>query len=121
MHYMLLAYIEPAASASFAELTPAERAERTAPYVAYRQALQAADVYVASGPLQAATTATTLRRDAGGAMQVLDGPFAETKEQLAGFFLIDVPDLDAALRWAKECPVLHHGACEVRPMSAMPT
>jgi len=50
---------------------------------------------------------------------VLDGPYAETKEQLGGYFLIDVPDLDAALSWAARCPAAGHGAVEVRPIWGM--
>ena len=51
-----------------------------------------------------------------GKTQVLDGPYVETKEQLGGYFLIDVPDLDAALAWAARCPGASHGAVEVRPI-----
>ena len=58
-------------------------------------------------------------RQAGGASTVIDGPFAESKEQLAGYYLIDVPDLDAALEWAKRMP-LGDGSVEVRPVSMMP-
>jgi hypothetical protein len=50
---------------------------------------------------------------------VLNGPFAETKEQLGGYYLIEAPDLDAALAWAKRCPGTQHGAIEVRPVWAM--
>ena len=57
-------------------------------------------------------------RFSGGKRTVVDGPFAETKEQLAGYFLIDVADLDAALSWATRNPVAAHGAIEVRPVWA---
>jgi hypothetical protein len=54
-----------------------------------------------------------------GKTQVLNGPYVETKEQLGGYFLIDVPDLDAALSWAARCPGSSHGVVEVRPIWAM--
>jgi len=58
-------------------------------------------------------------RVADGKTQVLDGPYAETKEQLAGYYLIDVPDLDAALSWAARCPGASVGSIEVRPIWVM--
>jgi hypothetical protein len=58
-------------------------------------------------------------RAPGGKTSVLNGPFAETKEQLGGYYLIEAPDLDAALAWAKRCPGAQHGAIEVRPVWAM--
>ncbi len=62
-------------------------------------------------------SATTVRA-ADGKTKVLDGPYVETKEQLGGYFLIDVPDLDAALSWAARCPGASHGVVEVRPIWA---
>jgi hypothetical protein len=61
-------------------------------------------------------TATTIRTAAGGAKTVHDGPFAETKEQLGGFYLVEAPDLDAALEIAKKVPVFRTGSVEVRPV-----
>ena len=58
-------------------------------------------------------------RVADGKTQVLDGPYAEAKEQLGGYYLIDVPDLDAALAWAARCPGAAHGTIEVRPLWPM--
>jgi hypothetical protein len=58
-------------------------------------------------------------RASGGKTNVLDGPYAETKEQLGGYYMIEVPDLDAALSWAARCPGASHGAIEVRPIRAM--
>lgn len=81
---------------------------------AYGRALEAAGVLVAAEVLQHQHATTTVRvRD--GAIQVQDGPFAETKEALAGVIVIDVPDLDAALAWAEKCPGATYGAVEVRP------
>jgi hypothetical protein len=66
--------------------------------------------------LKATATATTVRTQPGGAKTVHDGPFAETKEQLGGFYLIEAPDLDAAIEIAKRVPVYREGSIEVRPV-----
>src|SRR3954466_5579371 len=58
----------------------------------------------------------TTVRTPDGKPQVLDGPYAETKEQLGGYYIVDVPDLDAAISWAMRCPAASHGAVEVRPI-----
>jgi len=90
--------------------------EYQAAYQAYIKAIYGSGVAFAGSGLQdAATTATTLR-EVRGERQIQDGPFADTKEQLAGFLLIDVPDLDKALEWAARCPsVARGGVVEVRP------
>lgn len=81
---------------------------------AYGRALVSAGVLVAAEVLQRSDMTTTVTvRD--GAVQMQDGPFAETKEGLAGVFVIDVPHLDAALAWAEKCPGATYGAVEVRP------
>ncbi|MET4047500.1 hypothetical protein BJD99_20140 [Rhodococcus sp. 1163] len=79
----------------------------------YGKALQSAGVLVAAEVLTnaAATTTITLR---SGSLQIQDGPFADTKEALAGVFVLDVPDLDAALMWAERCPGAQYGVIEVR-------
>jgi len=83
-------------------------------YRAYTQALTEAGVFVGGAPLQPAPLATTIRqRD--GKRHVQDGPYAETKEQLGGYYVIDVPSLDKALDWAARCPAASTGAVEVRP------
>jgi len=77
-----------------------------------------ASVILGSNPLQHTNTARTVRvRD--GKQVDTDGPFAETKEQLGGYYLIDVPDLDAALSWAGRCPGARYGTVEVRPIWVM--
>jgi hypothetical protein len=82
---------------------------------AYGEALQAAGVFVGGAGLESPKAATTVSvRD--GKRQVHDGPYAETKEYLAGFGIIDVPDLDAALEWAARHPAAGYSAVEVRPM-----
>jgi hypothetical protein len=77
-----------------------------------------AGVIKGSNRLQPTSTATTVR-NTNGKSQVLDGPYVDSKEQLGGYFLIDVPNLDAALSWAARCPAVHHGAVEVRPVWSM--
>lgn len=86
---------------------------------AYLGALRTSGVAVNGHGLQSRSTATTLRlRD--GQRQVQDGPFPDTKEQLGGYFVIDVPSLDDALEWAARCPVAATGAVEVRPVLVPP-
>jgi len=83
-------------------------------YRAYTKALADAGIMVGGAGLQPPAAATTVRqRDAK--RQVQDGPYAETKEQLGGFYVINVPDLDTALEWAARCPGAAGGAVEVRP------
>ena len=86
-----------------------------AAYAAYTEALRKAGALKGSDRLRPTSSATTVRM-ANGKAQVLDGPYAESKEQLGGYFLIDVPDLDAAISWAARCPAANHGAVEVRPV-----
>jgi hypothetical protein len=87
-------------------------------YAAYAGALEEAGVHRGGECLHPTHTATTVRLE-NGTPQVQDGPFPDTKEQLGGFFLIDVPDLDAALSWAARCPAASRCAVEVRPVLAM--
>ena len=82
---------------------------------AYYKALVEADVYVGGAPLKQAATATTVRLREGR-RQVQDGPFAEAKEELGGFLILELPSLDAALDWAARCPAAAGGAMEIRPM-----
>jgi hypothetical protein len=115
MQYMLAIYGDERA----AESTPREQTtEIVNAYMAYTKALQDAKVLVGSNRLRPTSAATTVRT-VDGQTKVLDGPFAETKEQLGGYYLIDVPDLDAALSWAKRCPAARYGTVEVRPIWVM--
>ena len=98
--------------------TATDTAQMLAAYGAYYEAMAKAGVMVSGERLQPATSATTVRVKAGKT-EVLDGPYADTKEQLGGYFVIDVPDLDAALDWAARCPGASHGCIEVRPIWAM--
>lgn len=83
---------------------------------AYYKALVEAGVYVGGNPLESPETATTVRLKEGK-RRVQDGPIAETKEQLGGFTILELPSLDAALEWAARCPAASIGAVEVRPLS----
>ncbi len=83
---------------------------------AYHKALVEAGIYVDGNPLHLPETGTTVRlRD--GRRQIQDGPYANTKEQLAGFSILELPSLDAALEWAARCPAASFGAVEVRPLA----
>jgi hypothetical protein len=85
---------------------------------AYHKALQEAKVITGGASLQPGNMGTTLRIKQGK-RQVQDGPYADTKEQLGGYMIFDVPDLDTALDWAARCPAAEYGAVEVRPIKKM--
>jgi hypothetical protein len=116
MQYLLLIYSQ---ENGWSKMTPAEQEQGIAAYMAYSEALGKAGVLKGSHRLQASAAATTVHV-ADGKTQVVDGPYADTKEQLGGYYLIDVPDLDAALAWAARCPGAAHGIVEVRPSWCMP-
>jgi hypothetical protein len=87
-------------------------------YEAYTKALQGAGALLAGDRLRPTDSASTVRvRE--GKTQVLDGPYAETKEQLGGYYIVEAEDLDAALDWAARCPGAASGAVEVRPLWRM--
>jgi len=115
MKYLLLIYGNEAAMQSASK---SDVDQMHAAYMAYTDALQKAGVIAGGERLHRSTAATTVRV-ADGKTKVLDGPYAETKEQLGGFYMIDVPDLDAALSWAARCPGASYGVMEVRPIWAM--
>lgn len=87
-------------------------------YRAYTKALADAGVMIGGAGLQPPRLATTVRQH-DGKRQVQDGPYAESKEQLGGYYVIEVPDLDRALEWAARCPAAATGAVEVRPNLSM--
>ena len=91
---------------------------RLAAYGAYMQAMSEAGVVKGGQRLHPTSTATTVRVK-NGKTSVLNGPYAEVKEQLGGYLLIDAPDLDAAISWAARCPGAQDGAIEVRPIWQM--
>ena len=88
--------------------------EGKAAFHAYAAALEEAGVLVSAEVLQPSSQSTAIRH-ANGTLQVQDGPYADTKEQIGGTFVIDVPDLDAALAWAEKCPAAYWGTIEIRP------
>lgn len=120
MQYALLIYTAPETSAEAhagASLTDDGVIDS---WVDYTRTLKDAGALVALQRLQDVETATSVRvRD--GERLLTDGPFIETKEQLLGFYLIDVPNLDAALDWAARMPHVRHGIAEVRPVQPTPT
>jgi hypothetical protein len=107
---LLLHYPQPAVSTVSQEEIDAGKAA----FHAYAKALEDAGVLRSAEVLQqvAKATSVTLKQ---GKLQVQDGPFAETKEAFAGVFMIEVPDLDAALAWAEQCPAARWGTVEIRP------
>ncbi len=112
MRYLLMIHTDEKAM----QAAPKEAAARMmAAYGAYTTALKEAGVYIGGERLHPSSTATVVRaRD--GKTQVLNGPYAEIKEQLGGYYLIEAADLDAALAWAARCPGAAIGAVEVRPI-----
>jgi len=110
MRYMLLIFSDPNQGPPPA--SPEAMAEMMRPWGEYTQALKDAGVYVGGDALQGPDTATSVRGDV-----VTDGPFAETKEQLGGFYMLDCKDLDEALEFAAKIPSLPMGgSVEVRPI-----
>ena len=89
---------------------------RIAAWRAYYKALVEGGVYVGGNALEVSETGTTVRLREGK-RRVQDGPYADTKEQLAGFIIVEVPSVDAALEWAARCPGVAQGAVEVRPLA----
>jgi hypothetical protein len=115
MKYMLMLY---ANESGWSEMTRAQQEEGMAAYTAYAEALTRAGALVGSNRLQPVSTATTVTI-VDGKTRVLDGPYVDSKEQLGGYFMIDVADLDAAIAWAARCPGAGHGVVEVRPIWEM--
>jgi hypothetical protein len=110
--YMLLIYNDPAREPAYG--TPAFQA-MMAGYFELNQQMIADGVLRGGEGLQGVETATSLRVKAGK-VETMDGPFAETKEQLGGYYVVEVPDLDAALKYAARIPSAGHGTIEVRPL-----
>lgn len=112
MKYMMLIYETPQ---NLESRKDAGHDPYVAAWKAYHKALVAAGAYVSGAPLKDVATATTVRLK-DGKRHVQDGPFAEAKDQLGGFTILDVASLDAALEWAARCPAATSGAVEVRPI-----
>ena len=116
MQCMLMLYVD---EAGWPKLSPAEQEQGMAAYNAYTEALTKAGILRGVNRLQPSSGATTVRI-AHGKQQVLDGPFVDSKEQLGGYYVIEVPDLDAAISWAARCPTVTHGVVEVRALFDKP-
>lgn len=113
MRYMMLVYTQETG-----EATADERAQVFAGHVAVQQETARRGILRSAEPLQTTASATTVRVQ-GGKVLITDGPFAETKEQLAGYYILDCADLDEALEWAAKIPSACGGASgcvEVRPI-----
>jgi hypothetical protein len=111
MRYMMLIHHDEVALAN------APQRELWTDYAAFNEALAKAGGQSSAGErLQPASAATTVRI-VGDKTDVLDGPYADTKEQLAGYFMLDVADLDEAIAWAKRCPSSRYGSIEIRPLA----
>ncbi len=113
MQYMLLVYVPD----SDREPAPAEISAMLADYGAFNERLEARKAYVDGSQLAPATSATTVRvRD--GRNVITDGPFAETKEWLGGYYVIEAASLDDALQIGADCPGAKYGSIEIRPLAS---
>jgi hypothetical protein len=112
MKYMLLIYSD---EKQWETMTPAENQATMQEYFAFTRSIQENGQHLAGEGLQPTTTATTVRVR-GGQLQTTDGPFAETREQLGGFYLVDAANLDEAIALAARIPSARVGAIEVRPV-----
>jgi hypothetical protein len=112
MNYMLMLIGE---EPNWENITPAEAQANLEEMGKFNAELEAAGAMVTGGGLEGRSTGTVIRFDTSGATTVTDGPFTETKEQLMGFWIVDCPNLDEALAWAKKVP-LKGASIEVRPL-----
>src|SRR5215217_874717 len=116
MRYVLMDYVS---DAGWTNLTKAEQEQWLGAYRAYMQAMLTAGVLKEAKGLMPASAATTVRV-VNGKTQVLDGPYADSKEQIGGFHIIEAVDLDAAIAWAARSPTALHGLVDVRPLRDTP-
>ncbi|GGD02653.1 YciI family protein [Aquisalinus flavus] len=115
MKYLLALYDD---EKQWMSLSEEEMGEVFAAYGAYSEALEEAGAFVSGEPLEPTHIGQRFRTK-DGRLVVQDGPFSDTKEQLGGYYLIEAPDLDAALDWAAKCPCASYGVVEVRPVWEM--
>ena len=116
MKYMLIIYNDEAADGT---ATPEQMGQHFGGYKAFTEGIKQKGIYVAGDPLQPTSTATTIRQTAKAGALTTDGPYAETKEQLGGYYIVNCPNLDEALACAKQICALHTFsgvAVEVRPV-----
>lgn len=114
--YLLSVYPDP----SVYTMSEEELAPMFAATAAFNDELQATGSFVFAGGLHPAESATVVRADSGGDVTITDGPYAETKEHVGGFWIIEAPDLDAALAWAAKGSAACDGTVEVRPFQDDP-
>jgi len=120
MKYLLLIYNdEAAAAAAMANTPPEEQAAQIHPWYDYGDWLTEKGWFVTGDALQPTSTATSVRM-ADGKPVVTDGPFAETKEQLGGYYILDVANLDEAIEAGARCPGAMYGTIELRPIQEFP-
>ena len=120
MRYMFLIYSR---EIEMGGMSPADMEELRAAHRAVMDETQAKGIFQGAEPLHPTATATTVRME-GGKPLVLDGPFAETKEQLAGYYILDCKDLDEAIAWAAKIPTAckgGEGCVEIRPIMGLPS
>jgi hypothetical protein len=115
MQYLLMLYSEEGAWNNLPEAVQQEGLQQ---YMAYGEALRKAGAYLGSNRLRDSVDATRVSV-ANGKTKVQDGPYADTKEQLGGYYLIEAKNLDEAISWAARCPGAAHGIVEVRPVWQM--
>ena len=118
MQYMILIYGDEKNFAMMAG-NPEAQKQMYAAFTRYGADMREAGVLRGGAELKPTHSATTVRVKDGKTLTT-DGPFAETKEQLGGYYLIDVPDLDQAVKWAARCPAAQGGSIEVRPDGVTP-
>lgn len=112
MQVVLMIHAEEAA---WGAMSPERQTSLMGAYRAYSEALAAAGAMAGANRLRPSAEAVTLRLQ-DGTPQVLDGPYVETREQFGGYYVLEVPDMPAAIAWAAKCPALEHGAVELRPV-----
>lgn len=126
MKFLLMLYADEKAGA---QIPPDQMQKAMETMFAYQAALEKAGAFVATAALMPTGEAKTLTMEGGdiarqpdgsfvnegGELRVHDGPYAETREQLGGYYIIDAPDMDAAIQWAKRCPAAQWGSIEIRP------
>lgn len=116
MKYLLMLYADEVAGS---KISPEDMRGFMQTMYAYQEALTKAGAFVETAPLTPTTQAKTVHLD-NGEMQVHDGPYAETREQFGGYYIIDVADMDEALAWAAKCPAANWGTIEVRQFATYP-
>lgn len=114
MKFLILLYAD---ESQFANLSPEEMKAAMAGFASYNQKLIEAGVLSHGEPLRPSSETKTLSMKQGN-VTVVDGPFTESKEQLGGYYVLEVADEAEAIRWAKECPILYSGSVEVRELMA---